>query len=202
MKAYYLMREQDAARRKEYLADLESITARMSHMIDDLLTLSRLDNIPETASALLDVNTLVREAAVAIQPLAVEKGLTLQLNLSERLPVAAEAANLSRVITNLMDNAIRYTPSGGAIIVSTAEHQQQAVISVSDTGIGIDEADQQRIFERFYRAENARLEDPGGTGLGLAIVHKIVTRHGGHIEVQSAVGAGTTFAVYLPKATA
>jgi PAS domain S-box-containing protein len=200
MKAYYLMREGDAARRREYLADLESITARMSHMIDDLLTLSRLDNVPAAAPTLLDVNTLVREAAAAIQPLAEEKGLDLQLELGERLPVAAEPVNLSRVITNLIDNAVRYTPSGGSITVSTAARQQVALIRVSDTGIGIDASDQQHIFERFYRADNARREDPGGTGLGLAIVHKIVTRHGGHIEVQSAVGAGTTFAVYLPKA--
>jgi PAS domain S-box-containing protein len=200
MKAYYLMREQDAERRKEYLADLESITARMAHMIDDLLTLSRLENVPQTAPTLLDVNALIREAAIAIQPLAAEKGLELQLNLSERLPVAAEAANLSRVITNLMDNAVRYTPSGGSITVSTAERQQQAMIRVTDTGIGIDEADRQHIFDRFYRAQNARQTDPGGTGLGLAIVHKIVTGHGGHIEVQSAVGTGTTVAVYLPIA--
>jgi PAS domain S-box-containing protein len=200
MKAYYLAREGNPEQRKVHLAELEHITARMSNMIDDLLTLSRLENVAELSPSLLDLNTLVQEAAAAIKPLAKEKGLELQLELDGPLAVTAKESDLSRVLTNLMDNAVRYTPGGGSITVRTAENQQQAVVSVSDTGIGIPESDQQHIFERFFRADNARREDPSGTGLGLAIVHKIVTRHGGHIEVRSKPGAGTTFAVYLPKA--
>jgi signal transduction histidine kinase len=106
---------------------------------------------------------------------------------------------LQRALSNLVENAVYYTPNGGRVQVQSAVNNGDVVLRVSDTGIGIPHGDVTHIFERFYRAPNARDFDPGGTGLGLAIVKKVVEQHHGRIEVNSEVGAGTQFTIYLPR---
>ena len=107
--------------------------------------------------------------------------------------------NLQEVLTNLISNAIRYTPDGGRIKVSAAMEDKYAVVAVSDTGYGIDPEEQERIFQRFYRVKTDQTRSIPGTGLGLSIVKSIVKAHHGRIDVESQPGKGTTFRVYLPR---
>jgi len=126
-----------------------------------------------------------------------------QLRLAAEVPPACAAISgdpnaLREILINLLDNATQYTPAGGAITARAAESEAGITLSVSDTGIGIPQSEQQRIFERFYRVDDARSREAGGTGLGLAIAKHLVEMHGGTIQVQSEVNRGSTFLVFLP----
>ena len=112
-----------------------------------------------------------------------------------------DASLLRDVLQNLLDNAIQYTPPGGHIRVSATRQHDEIMINVADTGIGIPLADQERIFERFYRVDAARSREAGGTGLGLSIAKHIVEAHGGRLWVESAVGHGSRFSFSIPLAT-
>ena len=112
----------------------------------------------------------------------------------------ADAAALEQIVTNLLDNAVKYTDAGGRIHVGVEGDERSVRVRVQDTGIGIPEADLGRIFERFYRVDKARSRALGGTGLGLAIVKHIVHSLGGEISVESALGRGTTFSFSVPRA--
>ena len=132
-------------------------------------------------------------------PQAERAGLTLTAELPADLPpVMADAERIQRVMTNLLHNAIKFTPAGGRIVVSAQREAGKVVIAVSDTGVGIAEDDLSRIFERFYKADRAR--SSGGTGLGLAIAKHIVQAHRGQIWVKSVEGHGSTFYFSLPTA--
>jgi two-component system phosphate regulon sensor histidine kinase PhoR len=121
------------------------------------------------------------------------------VNQADRIPdIAGDRRRLTEVLQNLLDNAIQYTPAGGQIMVSAGVDGEQVVFTVSDTGIGIPEADQPRIFERFYRVDVARSREVGGTGLGLAISKHLVEGHGGRIWVESEVGHGSQFHFTVP----
>jgi signal transduction histidine kinase len=112
--------------------------------------------------------------------------------------VKGDRAKLRQLLLNILDNAIRYTPRGGEISVSVQAEGEMAVVSISDTGIGIPSEDLPHIFERFYRVDRARSRSEGGSGLGLAIAKHIAEIHGGRIEIESELGTGSTFRVYLP----
>jgi signal transduction histidine kinase len=127
-----------------------------------------------------------------------EKQIQLRFDASETVHVIADPVRLRQVVVNLVDNAIKYTPRGGTISVANQRLDGKAILSVSDTGIGIPPESVPYLFERFYRVDGARSRDLGGTGLGLAIVKSICTAFGGTITVQSIVGSGTTFRVELP----
>jgi two-component system, OmpR family, phosphate regulon sensor histidine kinase PhoR len=130
------------------------------------------------------------------------KQLDVEAALPEGLPLARGDANrLQQVLQNLLDNAVQYTPSGGRIAVDAVPSNGHVVISVVDTGIGIPQAEQSRIFERFYRVDAARSREAGGTGLGLSISRHIVEAHGGRIWVESTVGEGSRFYFSVPIAT-
>jgi signal transduction histidine kinase len=131
---------------------------------------------------------------------AEQHGLELRAEIEDRPYVRANPDHIKTLWSHLLDNAIRYTPSGGRVIVSlsTDQEHKQAVGAVSDTGIGIAVDDIPRIFEDFYRTEEARRLQETGTGLGLSIVREVVELYGGTIEVQSEVGQGSTFSFRLP----
>jgi two-component system phosphate regulon sensor histidine kinase PhoR len=117
----------------------------------------------------------------------------------EELPSARGDANtLQEVLQNLLDNALQYTPAGGNIEVSASSSNGHVVVTVADTGIGIPQVEQERIFERFYRVDAARSREAGGTGLGLSIARHIMEAHGGHLWVESAVGEGSRFHFSIP----
>ena len=130
---------------------------------------------------------------------AEQKEIWLEVQSTPDLPtVAGDLGLLQGVLQELLDNAIRYSSRGGLITIRTFHKKNEVILSVSDTGIGIPKADQERIFERFYRTDPARSRESGGTGLGLSIAKHLIELHGGRIQVESEIGKGSTFSIFLP----
>ncbi|MEY2439258.1 MAG: two-component system, OmpR family, phosphate regulon sensor histidine kinase PhoR, partial [Verrucomicrobiota bacterium] len=128
-----------------------------------------------------------------------ERKLSIEVTVAPNLPILrADETRLQEVLYNLLDNALKYSNPGGKIRLQGQRHDNQIVLSVSDTGVGISEADLPRIFERFYRADKARSTEMGGTGLGLSIVKHIAQMHGGSVQAESRLGLGTTVSIALP----
>lgn len=184
---------------RELLHLAQAQLRRMEELIRDLLELSRIEQ-SEPEREFLDFSQLVEEEVERFLPQAQGKGLILQYESpSEAVFVEGDRFFLQRMVRNLLDNALRYTPTGGKVEVRVYESEEEAVLEVSDTGVGIPEKDLPRIFERFYRGEPSRSVEHGGTGLGLAIVKHAAEAHGGRVEVFSKVGEGTLFRVFLPR---
>jgi PAS domain S-box-containing protein len=199
LKIEYLQRLQDPVRIHQQLKDLEMLTERMSKMIDDLVMLTRLENLRELPLISVNINRIIDEICTTMRPMLDEKKLELSLELKNgEVTMYASANDIERALANLIDNAVNYTPQGGTIRVQTESREHEVMIRVADSGIGIPEKDQLNIFNRFYRGSNVR--GLNGTGLGLAIVKKVVDQHQGQIEVSSIIGTGTTFIMHLPKA--
>ncbi|HEX7008762.1 MAG TPA: ATP-binding protein, partial [Phycisphaeraceae bacterium] len=147
----------------------------------------------------VDMEHVVRKAADLLRPAAERKQQNIAIEISSQLPpVKGNADYLERAVTNLLDNAVKYTPEGGRIAVSVSVRGARLIVEVTDNGIGIPAADLSRIFERFYRVDRSRSREMGGTGLGLSIVKHIAQAHGGGIEVTSTPGEGSTFRLHLP----
>jgi signal transduction histidine kinase/HAMP domain-containing protein len=180
---------------------IDRSTDRLRNLIEDVFTLAKLESGAfETTTRPVDIAETVKGAVEAIQPLVTEKRLSLTVTGSGNgLVVEGDASQLERVVINLLSNAVKFTPAGGHITVSASAQDESALITVTDTGIGIPRRDQQELFTRFFRASNAVEQAIPGTGLGLAIIHTIVVNHGGAIDLESREGAGTTFTVRLPR---
>lgn len=183
----------------EFLHDINSEVDRMTAIINDLLTLVKLDqkeiplNFKET-----DLNQLMADIIKRLQPLAADKGIDLQMDYLKEIKADADEMKLSLAISNLVDNAIKYTPENGTVKVTLDADHQNAFITVADTGIGIPEDEINLIFERFYRVDKTRDRETGGTGLGLSITHSTIMMHNGSIKVNSKEEEGTTILVRLP----
>jgi len=135
-----------------------------------------------------------------LSPLGEKKNVGMEFALPDHVvKILGNKQEISEVVDNLIDNALKYSQQGGHIKVSLFKREHHTVLEVSDTGIGIGKKYQQRIFERFYQVDKARSRESGGTGLGLSIVKHIVQAHGGTIEVESVLGEGSTFRVILPE---
>jgi heavy metal sensor kinase len=190
--------------KEEYRKSLQAISgkiAQMSTTINKLLELARADSGKENISmATFDLKGLLAEIASDVEILCEEKALTFQTVLRDKLEITGDRTKLRELFLNLLDNAMRYTPQGGKILLSAGASGAMARVSVNDSGIGIAQKHLPHIFERFYRVSKARSADEGGTGLGLAICKHIVELHGGRIEVESREGAGSAFSVFLPLA--
>jgi len=186
----------------DYRQSLESIsreTRQMSSLIDQLLTLARADAGKEEWNFTeVDLGKLITNLSIDVEVLCQEKGLSFQLGQTQDLVVKGDEARLRELFMNLLGNAIRYTPSPGTVSVSFVREGQMAVVAITDTGIGIPAKDIPLIFERFYRVDKSRSRAEGGSGLGLAICRHIAEAHGGKIEIESQVGGGSTFSVWLP----
>jgi len=190
----------DPQNRDRFLSIILEHARRLARLTDDLLMLSKMDaDRLELELRRLPVEQLVSGCVETAQPRAVEKDLRLSVNLGKKLPdIAGDRRRLTEVLQNLLDNAIQYTPSGGQIMVSAESGNREVVFTVSDTGIGIPQADQPRIFERFYRVDVARSREVGGTGLGLSIAKHLMEAHGGRLWVESEVGHGSQFHFSVP----
>jgi heavy metal sensor kinase len=175
---------------------------RLSHIVDHLLVLCRLDSGDEPApNAIVDLGPLATTTAEQMRLLLVEKDLHLVLKVSPNVTVAGAPVRLKQVIVNLLDNAIKFSSTGGTIEIRVAAEGSTACLEVADNGCGIPAEHLPHLFERFYRADKARSRSSGGVGLGLAIVKAIAASHGGTVVVESVEGSGTRFRFSLPAAT-
>jgi heavy metal sensor kinase len=172
---------------------------RLSRIVEDLFILARQPlDLPTIVKESVDMNETVKDCVRAARVLAAQKNLELKLTEAPPLVLTGDEYLLKRMVLNLLDNAVKYTPEGGRIWVEVAGQNGDAQVSVRDTGIGISEKDQSHVFDRFYRVDKARSRALGGAGLGLSIVLWIVEAHAGTITVESNPGKGSTFTVKLP----
>lgn len=191
----------------QQLADYQDLAVMVVEECDRLVCLiNTMLEIAETDAGLValhavpvDMHQVVREAYELFEAVALKKGLHLEIDCPEPpLLVLGDRARLQRSVSNLIDNAVKFTPPDGRVRLKAAERQARIIITVSDTGPGLDPKDQARIFERFYRGDRSR--STPGNGLGLSLVHTVVKAHGGEITVQSLPGQGCTFVLSLPQA--
>jgi two-component system, OmpR family, phosphate regulon sensor histidine kinase PhoR len=175
---------------------------RMQHLVDDLLDLSRIESGRwQPMKEPVDIAAVAREAWAPLAERAAQRGMEFSLDIDrDASVVSADADGFRQVLTNLFDNALRYTPAGGTVAVHTANQEGGLAVMVSDTGPGIPHEHLSRVFERFYRVDISRSREEGGTGLGLAIVRHLVEAHGGTVRAESAVGEGTTITCWFPPA--
>ena len=213
---------EDAGLVARFLPPLISEAERLSRLVSDLLDLARAENNEVAPFAPVDWHGVVQSVVERLGAKAARREIAIEWAPGAGHPlVSGDVAGLEQVAFNLVDNALAYTPNGGSVTLDLREvaappspgsassgsassgsapsmQRTLAILEVRDTGIGIPEADLPRVFERFYRVDKARSRAEGGTGLGLAIVKHIVENHGGHVEVESQVGQGTTFRVEIP----
>lgn len=172
----------------------------MARIVTDLLTLSRLDYDKNALNkSSFSLPKLTRDVVRKLSIDAKRHNLTLTATGSEEMPpFYGDRDRLEQVITNIISNAVKYTPDGGEVTVDCEFKYTHAVLTVRDTGIGIPKEDLPRIFERFYRVDKARSRKQGGTGLGLAIAKEIIEAHGGEIKIESQQRRGTVVTITLP----
>lgn len=198
IKAYAQMVQRRQPSEAPALTVVQRQVDRLDRMVQDLLDTSRLRlESPHYAKERVDVAALVSEVVSRAAPAAPRHALTV--DAPAPAPVMADRARIARVLTNLLDNAVRFSPSGGPVVVSVAARPAEVEVAVRDRGLGIPAEKQPRIFERFFRAHAGTPHDYGGLGVGLEVSREIVARHGGRIWFESADGAGTTFHFTLPR---
>jgi two-component system, OmpR family, sensor histidine kinase SenX3 len=172
---------------------------RLARIVDDLLDLSLIETQEAPNRVPVPVEILVDDAVDRLRPMAAAGGIDLRSDVTAGdTTVVCDRRQVVSALANLIDNAVKYSEPGGAVTVSTACNRGQVVITVTDAGIGIPRGDLERIFERFYRVDQARSRDTGGTGLGLSIVRHVAQAHGGEVTVESIEGQGSTFRFVLP----
>ena len=189
---------EDADARQAALSAVDSEASRMQRLVVDLLLLARADAGIEIQKQIVELDTLLLDVYRQVRLTAPH--IKVNLGGEDQITVNGDPDRLKQLFLNLMDNAIKYTPSGGQVTLSFGRNGDGAQISVTDTGVGIPPQDLEKVFDRFYRVDKARSREKGGTGLGLSIARWIVDQHGGKIDVTSQVGKGTTFTVWLPLA--
>lgn len=196
---YVMEHHQDPDRRKEKMHIIGQQMTVLEKYIQDILTLSRLDAMPEPDRRSIDMSHLLDEVYKRLAPLAQAKRIALQTEPDAfPRPIHGDQMLIYRMLTNLLENAIHYTPDEGAVTVKAAQMQDGVSITVEDNGIGIRSEDLPHIFERYYRSRETRESHSAGTGLGLAIVKRVVDIHGGTIALQSQPNEGTRVSVWLP----
>jgi two-component system phosphate regulon sensor histidine kinase PhoR len=174
-------------------------TERLDALAGDLLDLSRVERGALDVEP-VDLVGLVKEVVGGYADRAEERHIKLSTEVEPGVALRGDRAQLGLLLSNLIDNALRYTPAKGAVCVRLNAAESRAVLQVSDTGPGIPAGELSRVFERFYRVDKARARQTGGTGLGLAIVRHVAEAHGGTVRVDSELGRGSSFTVSLPLA--
>jgi two-component system sensor histidine kinase SenX3 len=190
----------DPAAAERFAGRLVHEADRLGRLITDLLDLSRLEDPPSASRQRIPFSLLAQHEVKAASEEAEAKSIELSSSVEPDLWVYGDRQQLSLMLRNLLDNALRYTSSGGHVTLGLRGEAAEVVVRVEDTGIGIPREAQGRVFERFYRVDRARSRDRGGTGLGLAIVKHAVEQHGGTIALESELERGSTFTVRLPAA--
>jgi heavy metal sensor kinase len=195
-----LSRDRSAAEYKESLVTIQEESRRMARLVDDLLNLASADaGHVQLRVEELYLNDLLAECCRSVRPLAIARNIELECHSGHDVAVRGDEELLRRMILNLLDNAIRYTPPGGRVSAGVETEGSQVRIQVADTGMGIAPEASPHVFERFYRADKARSRQEGGFGLGLSIVKWIAESHHGAVELASQPGRGSTFTVHLQR---
>ena len=185
---------------EEFLHVIINDSDRMTKIVQDLLELSRFDSgNSKLAAEEFSIEKSLRDVHAAIVLEAKKRNHVLNLELEWKLPqILGDRARIEQVLMNVISNALKYTPDGGTIDISSGSSDDKVWVKVEDTGIGIPQEDLERVFDRFYRVEKARSREAGGTGLGLSIAKEIIAKHGGDIKIESIPGTGTSVTVTLP----
>jgi two-component system phosphate regulon sensor histidine kinase PhoR len=189
-------------KQQEILQRASEKILNLNNLVTELLDLSRIESgLISHEKEQVDMGKLLAEQKTFHSPYGEEKEITIHLNCPADLPsILANRQNMEEVFSNLITNAIKYSPAGGTITISAAKENEYLKLQVADTGFGITDEDTEKIFTRFYRVKDSNTRQIHGTGLGLAIVKSIIESHHGKISVASEVGSGTTFTVLLPLA--
>jgi signal transduction histidine kinase len=194
----FLERTQDEDKKHQRIENIRKQSAVITQMLDDMLAMARLDNLPELEFESLNLKVLLEEVMVYLQPRAEMQSQVVNINIeTDSLTIHGSDNEMRRALTNLIDNAIKYTPAGGAISVRIYCEAETTVIEVKDTGIGIKPDEMSHVFDRFFRSGNAK-SYAAGTGLGLAITKRIIELHQGRITAESVYQQGSTFRIWLP----
>lgn len=193
-----LQNDMDAATMREFVADIGAEAERLNRMTEKLLMLTRLDSEPSRELEIIHIAPTIRRVERMLAPAAKAAGITMKLNLEESCPVLILEDDLYQIVFNLMENGIKYNVPGGSLTVKLKREKDDALLTVTDTGLGIPADALPHIFERFYRADKSRSRATGGSGLGLSIVHTIVKSNGGTIQAESQENRGSTFTVSFP----
>jgi len=191
---------EDEENNAKFLNIIRQNAERLGRLIADLMTISRLElRTQRFQPAAYTVNHLLSECMDSMLPMAEKKRISLELEAAPKeAEVFCDAEAVHQILANLMDNAVKYTPEGGSIRIGGRVLEEEVEIHVTDTGIGVPQEDEPRLFERFYRVDKARSRELGGTGLGLAIVKHLVKAQGGEVGVRSELNQGSTFYFTLP----
>ncbi len=185
---------------REALGSLLEESERLHKIVDGLLALAKIDSGDANQQwTTVDLSRLAASTADQMNLLAEDKKISIACETNEAVLVHGDSGRLKQVIVNLLDNAIKFTPSGGKVVLRTQANNGRALLEVRDTGVGIPAAAIPRVFERFFRVDEARSRDDGGAGLGLSIVKSIITAHGGSVSVESEPQKGTCFQLQLPQ---
>jgi two-component system phosphate regulon sensor histidine kinase PhoR len=171
---------------------------RLGRLVRDLLDLSRLEEATEIPSESVNLSRAASKALEQVNTQIESKEMDLVTDIEEEVWLHGDEEQLRMMIQNLLENAVRYTPKFGSIRFRVTREDEDAIVSVKDSGMGIPAESHSRVFERFYRVDRARSRDRGGTGLGLAIVKHVAELHGGGVNLSSEIGEGSTFSVHLP----
>ena len=193
-----LQNDMDAATMREFVADIGAEAERLNRMTEKLLALTKLDSNPSSEVEIIHMAPTIRRVSKILLPTAQAAGVTVELHLEDPCPVLILEDDLYQIVFNLMENGMKYNVPGGKLEVHLFRDEDNAVITVSDTGTGIPEEALPHLFERFYRADKSRSRATGGSGLGLSIVHAFVLNNGGTIRAQSTLGKGSCFTVTFP----
>jgi two-component system sensor histidine kinase SenX3 len=197
-----LQAEDDPEVTERLATRIQNEALRVGRTIEDLLELSRIELGQVSTLEPVAVDDFVLEALERMRPAAEQAGISVVADaVPDDLVIAGDRRQLTSALSNLLDNAVKYSDPGGSVEVAAVAEGDEVVISVADHGIGIPTRDIERVFERFYRVDQARSRQTGGTGLGLAIVRHVVANHHGSVEVDSRLGEGSRFVLRLPAAT-
>ncbi|HSD09926.1 MAG TPA: HAMP domain-containing sensor histidine kinase, partial [Candidatus Binatia bacterium] len=186
-------------RPRAYLSRIKENSDRLLRLINELLDLARIEAGKEEIRATrFRLDTLIQEMLDTLKPLAAERGVALSATSAPQLVIRADRDKISRVLLNLMQNGIKFTPSGGRVQVAASDEGTCVKLAVSDSGNGIPPGELERIFDKFHQVQRPRGRGEPGSGLGLPISRQLIEMHGGRLTVESSQGKGSTFTVVLP----
>ena len=193
-----LQNEMDPVTVKEFVGDIGNEADRLNRMTQKLLSLSRIESQQDSDCEIVYISPTVDRVIRMLTGIANENKITLETKIIQDCSILIIEDDLYQIIFNLVENGIKYNVPGGQLMVSIDRQEDNAVIRVQDTGVGIPEDSVGHVFERFYRVDKARARKTGGSGLGLSIVRNMVERNGGQIKVESKVGEGSVFTLLFP----